>query len=198
MAINLMKFFQKFPRITVGEYTMRECMFSDQEEYYSMMSDPRVVKFLSENDAVASVEEARAEIQFWAGLFYRKQSIFWAVANSADKLIGTIGYNSWSNESGRAEIAYDFHPDYWGRGIASKCVGAVIDFSFKEMGLYRVEARSMQGNSASHKLLERLGFKREGLLRGYRIIRGVREDIVLHSLVQPEFTLVLDKQPDIS
>jgi RimJ/RimL family protein N-acetyltransferase len=45
----------------------------------------------------------------------------------------------------------------------------------------------MLNNIPSQKMLEKFNFKREGIMRGYRQIRGVQEDIVLYSLIRPEF-----------
>ena len=190
MAVNVYKFFSKFPTIDLGSIRLRDLMLSDKEEYYAMMSDPEVVKYLSDEDIPTSVESAEQEIKFWGGLFYRKQSVFWAVADTArNKFIGTIGYNSWNNR--RAEISYDLMRDHWRKGIMTKALNNALVFGFKNMDLMRIEARTMLENIPSQKILEKVGFKKEGILRSYRIIRGEPTDVLIYSLVRSDFAAFL-------
>lgn len=163
-------------------------MLKDKELYYEMMMDEEVVQYLSDEDIPDSIEETEKEIKFWGGLFYRKQSIFWAIADSqTDEFMGTIGYNSWNVYNGRAEISYDLIRRYWRQGIMSKALHNAIIFGFNKMQLQRIEARTMPDNIPSQKILEKLGFKKEGTLRNYRIIRGKPEDVVMYSLVKADY-----------
>jgi [ribosomal protein S5]-alanine N-acetyltransferase len=157
-----------------------------------MMSDPEVVKYLSDEDIPTSVESAEQEIKFWGGLFYRKQSVFWAVADTAsNKFIGTVGYNSWNIHNRRAEISYDLMRDHWRKGIMTKALNNALVFGFKNMDLMRIEARTMLENIPSQKILEKVGFKKEGILRNYRIIRGEPIDVLIYSLVRSDFAAFL-------
>jgi [ribosomal protein S5]-alanine N-acetyltransferase len=192
LAVNVYKFFSKFPNIDLGNIKLRDLMLSDKEEYYAMMSDPEVVKYLSDEDIPTSVESAEQEIKFWGGLFYRKQSVFWAVADTAsNKFIGTVGYNSWNIHNRRAEISYDLMRDHWRKGIMTKALNNALVFGFKNMDLMRIEARTMLENIPSQKILEKVGFKKEGILRNYRIIRGEPIDVLIYSLVRSDFAAFL-------
>lgn len=192
MAVNVYKFFSKFPTIDLGSIRLRDLMLSDKEEYYAMMSDPEVVKYLSDEDIPTSVESAEQEIKFWGGLFYRKQSVFWAVADTTNnKFIGTVGYNSWNIHNRRAEISYDLMRDHWRKGIMTKALNNALVFGFKNMDLMRIEARTMLENIPSQKILEKVGFKKEGILRSYRIIRGEPTDVLIYSLVRSDFAAFL-------
>lgn len=188
MTFNIQKFYHRFPKFDFEEFKFRELMLSDKQEYFDMMSDPVVVQYLSDEDVPTSLEHAESEIKFWGGLFYRKQTIFWAIAEQeSDKFMGTVGFNTWNYQNHRAEISYDFAKAYWGRGIGTKLVKRGLIFGFKEMDLYRVEAKTMVDNIASQRILEKLGFVREGVLRGYRYIRGQQTDIVIYGLLKPDF-----------
>ena len=61
------------------------------------------------------------------------------------------------------------HPDYWGQGLTSEAVKAVIDFGFATMGANIIEAFSNDQNLASIRLLEKLGFVKTGNVEKYRI-----------------------------
>lgn len=187
--VNLQKFFSKFPVMELGDIKLRDLMLTDKEHYFTMMSDEEVVQYLSDEDIPKSVSEAESEIKFWGGLFYRKHSIFWAVADSkSDEFMGTIGYNSWNVYNRRAEISYDLMRNHWRKGIMSRALNNAIIFGFQNMGLVRIEARTMLANIPSQKILEKLGFKKEGVLRSYRVIRDKPTDIVLYSLIKSDYS----------
>ena len=189
--VNLAKFFSRFPKMDLGDIRLRDLMLGDKNEYLEMMSHPDVIKFLSDEDVPTNLEQTEEEIKFWGGLFYRRQSVFWAVADAAsDKFIGTVGYNSWNMNNRRAEISYDLTPAQWRKGIMTRALRNALMFGFKEMDLYRIEARTMLGNEPSQGLLKKVGFKQEGVQRGYRVIRGEPVDIALFSLIRPDFIII--------
>ncbi|WP_039456441.1 GNAT family N-acetyltransferase [Candidatus Jidaibacter acanthamoebae] len=185
---NYHRFFNKFPVIELGTIKLRDLMLSDKERYFKMMSEPEVIKYLSDEDVPNSLEQTEQEIKFWGGLFYRKQSVFWTISDtSTDEFLGTIGFNTWNFSNRRAEISYDLMKEYWNRGIMTKALTNAIIFGFKNMNLHRIEARTMLGNIPSQRLLEKVGFKREGTMRGYRIIRGEPIDVYIYSITANDF-----------
>ncbi len=189
---NSQSFFSKFPNIDLGNIKLRDLSLNDSERYFMLMSDKLVNEYLSDEDIPKSLNESSEEVRFWGGLFYRKQSVFWAIAESEKQnLIGTIGFNSWNIYNMRAEISYDLMPDYWRKGIMTKTLSNVVSFAFQKMGINRIEAKTMLNNVASQKLLEKIGFKREGILREYRIIREVPSDVLLYSLIQKDCSNLL-------
>jgi [ribosomal protein S5]-alanine N-acetyltransferase len=78
---------------------------------------------------------------------------------------------------------------YWidrsvaGRGMASLAVALVCDHAFTEVGLHRVQADIRPENLPSQRLVERLGFQREGLLRRYLDIDGDWRDHIAYALL---------------
>lgn len=187
--LNLHKFFTKFPTIHLGDIVLRDLMLTDKQQYLEMMSDPEVIKYMSDEDVPTTLEETEREIKFWGGLFYRKQSIFWAIADaSTNVMIGTIGFNMWNFSNRRAEISYDLMRPYWRKGLMNKALNNAMIFGFRNMNLARIEARTMLENEPSRKLLEKVGFKQEGILRRYRMIHGQPTDVTMYSLIEEEFT----------
>lgn len=188
-SVNLQKFFTRFPVMHLGDIVLRDLMVSDKNEYLAMMLDPEVNKYMSDEDVPTTLEEAEREIKFWGGLFYRKQSVFWAIADAqTDKLIGTIGFNMWNVHNGRTEVSYDVIKSHWRKGIATKALNNVLMFAFRYMNMTRIEARTMMENIPSQNLLLKVGFKHEGVLRKYRIIRGQPEDVMLFSITNADFS----------
>lgn len=96
----------------------------------------------------------------------------------ADDAIGWVSAGE-KRQGGVSEIGYILARDFWGQGIAQEAVAAVIDQLFRE-GQRRVFADTDPDNTASIALLERLGFRREGLLRAeWQTHLGVRDSMIL-------------------
>ncbi len=83
-------------------------------------------------------------------------------------------------------IGYSVSEEFQGQGVAKSLVSHAIDYAFNELRLNRVMANYLPRNERSAKLLESLGFVKEGLARRYLCINGVWEDHVLTSLLNPE------------
>ncbi|MFN2369802.1 MAG: GNAT family N-acetyltransferase, partial [Candidatus Krumholzibacteriia bacterium] len=87
----------------------------------------------------------------------------------------------------RAELGYGLRADAWGQGYAAEAVGELLRFGFTELALHRVEADVDPRNEASVRLLERLGFTREGLLRERWIVEEEISDAAFYGLLRREW-----------
>ena len=82
------------------------------------------------------------------------------------------------------ELGYWLAEGYWGKGIMTGAVKAVVDYAMTELELYRVYAEPYQANRASEKVLEKAGFTKEGVLRANVFKDGKILDQVLYSFVK--------------
>ena len=89
----------------------------------------------------------------------------------------------------RHGVAQTGHIGYWmgarfaGRGYMVEAARLVVDYAFTALRLHRIEAACIPGNERSIRVLEKAGFKREGLLRSYLRINGVWQDHHLYALI---------------
>lgn len=97
----------------------------------------------------------------------------------------TLFVVSW--EHGLAEIGYALGTEHQGKGWMRPALAQLLRELFTRTSLYRIEARCACGNVASRRLLERLGFREEGVLRGYFRLRGERLDNCLYALLRPDW-----------
>jgi len=81
------------------------------------------------------------------------------------------------------QIGYWIGEPYAGRGLMLEAVGLLVVYTFETLRLHRIEAACIPDNQRSLRLLEKAGFRREGLLRSYLRINGVWQDHYLYSLV---------------
>jgi len=85
-----------------------------------------------------------------------------------------------------ATLGYWMGMPYANQGYMSDAVRAVLNHAFGVMGLRRVEAACLVHNAASRRLLERIGFQREGLARAYLQINGRWQDHVLYAILDSD------------
>jgi RimJ/RimL family protein N-acetyltransferase len=94
--------------------------------------------------------------------------------------IGSIGF-FFNRRDDAGELGYWIGKPYWGRGFASLAAGAMLRFGFEELGLHRIQAQVMARNPGSAKVLEKIGLRYEGLLRGAIKKWGVYEDVKIYA-----------------
>lgn len=165
-----------------GPYVLRPLEAADAEALLAIFGDPSVVEYM-DIPPVTSVAEAE-DIVAWAQR-RREQGLGarWAVrAATGGPLLGTCGFNLLELDRGRrGEIAYDLARAYWGQGVMSEVLPHLIRFGFERLGLGRLEALVTAGNAASCRLLERHGFRREGVLRDHGYWKGRYWDQLLYA-----------------
>lgn len=85
-----------------------------------------------------------------------------------------------------AEVGYWLGEDYWGRGIMGEAVALLVDYVFRETGIIRLFASVYEYNPASMKVLEKVGFTRQAILRDAAIKNGRVIDMYYYDLVKRE------------
>lgn len=87
------------------------------------------------------------------------------VCRSTSRIIGNCSLHIRIAKNKEAELGYTFKREEWGNGYATESAAAMIEFGFQEPGLHRRFASTSPADSASQRVLEKLGMTREGLLR---------------------------------
>lgn len=112
---------------------------------------------------------------------------FAIVERASGEVAGGIGI-AHRHPPGAAEPGYWLLPEQRGKGLATRATRLVCAWVFEEQGIARVQASVEPWNEASQRVLERVGFQREGLLRSYASWRGSRQDVYLYSLLPGELS----------
>ena len=77
------------------------------------------------------------------------------------------------------ELGYTIHRDCWGHGYATEVANLLLQLGFEQLGLERIAATCAPDNAGSARVLEKVGFRREGVLRGHVLVRRTRRDSLL-------------------
>jgi [ribosomal protein S5]-alanine N-acetyltransferase len=147
---------------------------------------------------LAEWEPVRDEVFYsLAGTVERLQSMWMAcqvgsgysfgmVLKDSGDLIGMCGFSNIVRGAFQAcHLGYSIDGKSEGQGLMFEALSGGIAYMFNEVGLHRIMANHLPHNRRSEKLLQRLGFEREGFARSYLMINGAWRDHVLNSLVNP-------------
>jgi [ribosomal protein S5]-alanine N-acetyltransferase len=132
-------------------------------------------------------EEGMAEewIRSLPGRF-ESGDLIWAVVLRPDVLVGSVQLTVESGHE-RAELGYWIGVPYQGQGYASEAARAACEYAFSRLGLRRVYAHHVAWNPASGRVLEKVGMRREGVLRQHVVARGSVEDMVVYGVLRSDY-----------
>lgn len=179
--------FSKIPTLETARLTLRGMKVSDAEDMFDYAHRPQVTEYLlwMPHADIAHTKEYLTYI----GQRYRTGDFFdWAVVCRENRrMIGTCGFSSFDYQSDSAEIGYVLNPDFGGRGLATEAVRRVLDFGFGQLSLHRIEARFIQGNDSSRRLMERVGMTFEGWARESMKVKGAYRTIGTCAILRDEY-----------
>lgn len=169
------------PRSGFPGLSLRQLDRSDLDAWYAYLSWRDVVRHTSWNlHARDDLLPLFDDIESTHPDSIRRLAI---VDDASGALTGTIGLHTVSTANRSAEIAYDLAPSHWGRGIASALCASVTAWTFAEGGFMRIQGVVLSSNAASARVLQKCGCRYEGLLRAYRMVRGVPGDFAMYARI---------------
>lgn len=160
----------------------------DAPELFSLVDTNR--KYLREwlpwLDSNTELTDTQSFIQFTLDSFQDNQNVTFGIRHH-DELVGIVGQHqvNWSNHY--TEIGYWLSEEKSGRGIMSKSVTALLDYSFNTLELNMVSLAAATENYDSRNVAKRLGFKLDGILRQKECLYGKFVDHAVYSLLKSEF-----------
>lgn len=143
----------------------------------------------SENFYTLSHQESLLRFEWKLALKHSTIRFYVFRKDNPEKIIGTICFHDIARSFySCAEVGYKFAADAHHQGYATEALQKGIQIMFEELELHRINARVMPENTASIRLLERLGFVQEGLERESILLHGIWEDhlrygLILHSSI---------------
>ena len=177
----------RLPQIDGSRVRLRGMRQSDVPAYFALQSDPVGMRYWS-YPPLTGIEQAQA-------LFERNEQaadagdcIPWVVALAHDDaMIGTCTLFALDTAHRRAMLGYALDRAHWGRGYAQEALRLALGHAFGALALHRVEADIDPRNTASTRLVERVGFTREGLLRERWLVGDDIQDSALYGLLARDY-----------
>ena len=183
----LSNLFKKIPDITTDRLILRKIRLPDALDMYEYSKDPEVTKYLLW-DPHPSVEHTRNYIDYLQDRYRDGKYYDWAIVlRNSGKMIGTCGFSAIYPEHRYAEVGYVLNPAFRGQGYAGEALSAVLDFAFRRMMLNRVEAKCVDENEPSERVMQKVGMRFEGVARSALFVKGKFRDIKVYSILRDEF-----------
>ena len=184
---EILKIFKNPPILECDRIILRKMDRSFADDMFEYASNPAVTKYLTWD-----VHPNRRFSYNYLGYVnsrYRTGEFFdWAITmRDSGKMIGTCGFTRFNFSSYSAEIGFVLNPKYWGYSIAPEASRRVIRFGFDTLALHRIEARYMENNIQSRRVMEKSGMTFEGIYRDMMLVRGQFVSVGVCSILRSEF-----------
>ncbi|HQU84346.1 MAG TPA: GNAT family protein [Pyrinomonadaceae bacterium] len=139
------------------DFKLRKWKLSDLEIVAAYGCNPKITKFMS--DAFPdSVEKWRKFLEFSTTV---ENNLYFAIEING-KAVGAIGVSLQTGVLRKnAELGYWLGEDFWGNGIITEAIREIVQIAFEKHDIVRIFAKPFETNIASHKALEKAGFKLE-------------------------------------
>ena len=184
---EILKIFKNPPILECDRIILRKMDRSFADDMFEYASNPAVTKYLTWD-----VHPNRRFSYNYLGYVnsrYRTGEFFdWAITmRDSGKMIGTCGFTRFNFSSYSAEIGFVLNPKYWGYSIAPEASRRVIRFGFDTLELHRIEARYMENNIQSRRVMEKSGMTFDGIYRDMMLVRGQFVSVGVCSILRSEF-----------
>jgi [ribosomal protein S5]-alanine N-acetyltransferase len=174
--------------IVTERLVLREFVIDDWPAVLAYQRDPRYLHFYpwtnrteaQVRDLVEMFVEQQAERP-------RRKFQFAITFPNDDRVIGNCGIRRKPENDWEADIGYELAPEYWSRGYATEAALAIINFGFQMLKLHRISAWCIAANTASARVLEKVGMQLEGRLRENEYFKGRWWDTLLYGLLESEW-----------
>jgi RimJ/RimL family protein N-acetyltransferase len=134
-----------------------------------------------------TIDDAQRFLQYTEGVWRDQQGArFGIFLRDGEQLCGGIGLHS-NRDHNHAELGYWIGVPYWGRGYCTEAAREVLKFGFEVLNLHRIYASHFVTNPTSGRVLQKLGMKHEGTLRGHILKWGEYMDLEMYGMLASEY-----------
>lgn len=182
-----------FPVLETNRLVLRKITKDDANSILRYLSDKEVMKYYGLNP-FTSLDDALEEISWYQSIYENKTGIRWGITlKDQGIVVGSCGFHGTVSQHYRTDIGFELSKEQWGKGIAFEAVEAIIKYGFEHLNFHRIQALIEPPNLSSQKLVEKLGFIREGLMRNYEFAGGKFDDLYMYSLLKQDLEKTINR-----
>ncbi|QAA31993.1 GNAT family N-acetyltransferase [Clostridium manihotivorum] len=176
--------FLEFPELETERFILRQVNVKDINDLYELYSDASSLQY-QQSEAMTNIDQAKKTVIAFLNGYASKKFIRWCIADkNSDKIVGVIALHSFDLINSKAEIGYMLNSNYLMHNIMTECAKVILNFAFNQAGFSKIEASIHPDNLRSINLVQKLGFKKELLLKNisFNFKTGIFEDRVIFGL----------------
>jgi len=175
------------PTLRTERLRLRPVDASDADDLFALMSDAEVLRYW---DSAPWADPARATafVERSHRMAEDDDGVRVVVERAHDgAFVGWVTFTSWDPDFRTAELGYVLARAAWGQGHATEAARALLAWAYDALPLNRVQSEADTRNPASARVLEKLGFEREGTLRENCVVDGVVSDSWVYGLLRRDW-----------
>lgn len=185
----------KPPKIQTSRLVLRALEKSDKHSIYEYAKNPNVsLHTLWEAHRSLADTEVFLNYVFKSYADYEPEAFGIEIKNQPGKVIGTVGCFWVSKQNECMELAYALAEEAWGKGLACEAAGAILKYVFENFSVNRIQCRCKSQNKSSLRVMQKLGFKEEGVLRDEVKHRGRYWDMIYTAMLRKEYEMLRQSQ----
>jgi len=169
--------------VTGPTLSLRYATAEDAPRLFELASDPAVTRFFSWGP-YTDLSQPEAYIASLSGKRERGELLDFLIDHREDGPIGVTGLSELSVRNRHATVGSWFGHRWWGSGANLESKALIAALAFRTLGMDRLTAWANTRNGRSQVALERVGFKREGVLRAYHRHGDVLHDVVVFGMTR--------------
>ncbi|NOY54728.1 MAG: GNAT family N-acetyltransferase [Actinobacteria bacterium] len=157
----------EFPRtIETVRLVLRRTAVADADAVFAYASDPAVMQFLRRARST-DISESISFLERNESVWETGDTFPWAITVKPDPLL--VGMIEARVSDHGVELGYVLARSAWGNGYMAEAAQAVVDSAFGDPDVFRVWAYTHVDNSASRRVMEKIGMSREGVLHRWAL-----------------------------
>jgi ribosomal-protein-alanine N-acetyltransferase len=173
----------KAPTIKTEKYTLRPFKQADAELWQIWDVDSEIQAFMPE--PLNEPKDIDVQYDYIKECEAEENGYYWSIELNNGTTVGTVALTDINEHHKLAEIGVVIGAkDYWGKGVATEVITAVVDYAFTELGIVRIVAEAEAENVAVSKVLERVGFTHDGTFYSARVKSGQRIDVLHYGIIK--------------
>ncbi|GAB4194144.1 MAG: GNAT family protein [Roseiflexaceae bacterium] len=172
------------PTLRSARVTLRPIRLDDIDAYLALLQDEEGLR-LTGTQATFTREQTEGWLRTIAE---REDRVDLAIVPAgADELVGEVVLNKIDPDNRSANIRIGIRQPHTGRGYGSEAMRLMLGYAFEQLRLHRVDLEVFLFNPRALHVYEKLGFKREGVLRDVILLDGVYHDAIVMSMLEDEY-----------
>lgn len=174
--------------LKTNRFILREYTFDDAQTIYDLIKDPEIYKYMHWGPNSKEDTDNHIKMAIDAQKEIPRISYEMLITDKSNaEVIGAAGIRVTKGSNREGSCGYWIKKDLWGRGIATEVTQRIIQLGFEEMKLNKISATAMPQNIGSIKVLEKVGMKKEGLLRDNIFAREKFHDSALLAILRKDY-----------
>jgi RimJ/RimL family protein N-acetyltransferase len=175
--------------LETARLTLRPFVAADFEAMHAMRADAEVARYLY-GEPLSEDETRDLLARKIAGSAWAREGDWLSVAvveRASGTTVGDLAFQWVSERDRTAEVGFVFDPRQQGRGFATEAARALVDWAFTSAGFHRVIGRTESRNSASARVLEKLGMRLEAHLVENEWVKGEWQSELVYAVLDREW-----------